>query len=144
MKGGTVKIAGQRWTPETDSVEIPVPLLHFGKKQRGRLPSRVKIFDGEFGDLDNFVPKKLTKRKLASKVAALYDLMGKFAPVLAGLKLDLRIVNKATEGWDDPVPEFLETEWKKILLEIPGITNLSFRRSITPENAIGNPQLILF
>ena len=49
----------KRTLPEVDSVEIPIPMLHFGKKQRGRLPANVKVFDGEFGDLEAFVPKQL-------------------------------------------------------------------------------------
>ena len=143
MKGGTVKIAGQRWTPETDSVEIPIPLLHFGKKQRGRLPGRVKIFEGEFGDLENFVPRKLTKRKLASKVAALYDLMGKFAPVLAGLKLDLRIVNKVTEGWDDPVPDDLRNKWIQNFWTMEKLRGIKFNRARMPGDAVDERMRII-
>jgi hypothetical protein len=30
-------VAGQRWKTEIDALEIPVPDLHFGKKQRGKL-----------------------------------------------------------------------------------------------------------
>ena len=100
MKGDTVKIAGQRWCPGIDTVEVPVPALHFGKKQRGKLRENTKIFDGEFGDMDQFVPKNLSRRQVASKMASFYDLMGKFSPLLSGLKADMREVVKNNTGWD--------------------------------------------
>jgi hypothetical protein len=55
--GGSVKVAGQRWKTEIDALEIPVPDLPFGKKQRKNLPDSTKIFKGSFGELDNCVPK---------------------------------------------------------------------------------------
>ena len=87
--------------------------MHFGKKQRGRLPDNVKIFDGEFADLEKFVPQKLTRRKVASKLASVYDLLGKFSPLMAGLKVDLRLVVKNTEGWDDAMPSIHRSKWIK-------------------------------
>ena len=57
-----VKLAGQRWSPKLDTVEVPVPSLHFSKKQHGKLPDNTDIFSGEFKDLQNFVPRKLSRR----------------------------------------------------------------------------------
>ena len=47
-----------RWHTKLDLLEIPIPPLHFSKKVRGRLDIGTKVFDGSFGDLEIFVPKK--------------------------------------------------------------------------------------
>ena len=57
------------------------------------------------------MPNKLSRRQATSKLAAFYDLMGKFAPLLAGLKADLREVVKNTSGWDDPMPPQMRSKW---------------------------------
>ena len=80
-----------------DSVEISIPGLHFGKKVRGRLQKNTEVFMGELEDLENFVPKSLTRRQVASKYAIIFDLLGKFGPILIGAKVDLRATFKSTE-----------------------------------------------
>jgi hypothetical protein len=37
--------------------------------------------------------------------------MGKYYPILAGLKLDLRKDTKNTIGWDNPMPGELKNKW---------------------------------
>jgi hypothetical protein len=47
-----------RWLPcSTDHSTPQIIQLHFGKKQRGKLPDSTKVFKGSFGELDNCVPK---------------------------------------------------------------------------------------
>ena len=48
--------------------------------------------------MEKFVPKDLTRRMIASKLASIYDIIGKFVPVLMGLKLDLREVVQLTSS----------------------------------------------
>ena len=60
---GTVGVAGLSWTPLVDSLELKYSHLHFGKVSRGRLPTGVDVWDGNFGSfeqMDDFVPKKLS------------------------------------------------------------------------------------
>ena len=64
-----------------------------------------KVFDGEIADMDSFVPKDLSRRMIFSKKSAVFDLLGKFVPILVGMSLDLREVCQVTKGWDDPVTE---------------------------------------
>ena len=44
----------------------------------------MEIFSGGFEDLEDFVPKKLSRRQVASKYASIFDLLGKFGPILIG------------------------------------------------------------
>ena len=102
----------------------------------GRLSPNTQIFRGSFGDLDSFVPKKLTRRHVASKMASLYDLLGKFSPVLAGLKLDLRKVVKVTEGWDDPMPTELRNKWLENFWRYEQLRGIEFSRARMPLDAL--------
>ena len=63
-------------------------------------------------DLEKFVPR-LTRRIFFSKNHSIFDPIGKLAPVMSILKMDLREVVKLTEGWDDPVPEETRSTWFK-------------------------------
>ena len=112
--GATVSIAGQRWLPKVDCIEVPIPDLHFGTRRRGRVDERVPRFSGVKEDIDRFVPIKLTRRKIASKVASIYDLLGKLSPIFAGLKADLSNVVKTTSGWDDIVSSDIRSKWVEI------------------------------
>ena len=54
-EGETVSIGGNKWHTKLDLV--PLPLLHFSKKIRGRLVVGTEVFDGKFADLEKFVEK---------------------------------------------------------------------------------------
>ena len=136
LEGECVKVAGLRWMPEVDTIEVPVPDLHFAKKSRGKLPDNAKIFEGDFADLDSFVPQKLTRRNVASKLASLYDLLGKFTPILAGLKLDLRKVVKNTDGWDDQMPADLRNKWLENFWRCEQLKGIKFTRARMPIDAL--------
>ena len=105
-------------------MEVKIPPLHFGKKNRGRLGDKVKVF-GSFGVsaeetlklLDEFVPKKLTRRMVASKKASIFDILGKVSVLLISSSVLLRITMNQTLGWDDEMPPELKSWWiKKFLL----------------------------
>ena len=67
-------------------------MLHFGKRCKGKLDENTIMFNGDFGDLDKFVPTGLSRRQIASKLASVFDMNGRFVPILIGLKADLRAV----------------------------------------------------
>ena len=137
MKAGcTVSIAGQRWTPKVDCIEVPIPDLHFGVRRRGRVDDKVPRFKGTKDDMEKFIPLKLTRRKIASKVASIYDLLGKLAPILAGLKVDLSEVVKLTIGWDDPVTLDVRAKWVENFWKIERMRGIRFNRARMPVDAI--------
>ena len=67
--GVSIGVAGMKWIPKLDAVEVKIPPLHFGKRNRGKLDEETAIFSGDFGDLDSFVPKNLSRRQAYSKFA---------------------------------------------------------------------------
>ena len=68
------------------------------------------------------------------------------APFIVVGKIILRKVYalESRPGWDDPLPESIVSEWKKFTNQIPEVSKISFPRSFTPPDAVGNPQLIIF
>ena len=135
--GKTLSIGGLKWHSKLDLLEIPFPALHFSKKLRGRLVVGTKVFEGScLDDMNKFVPAKLTRRMIFSKNGAIFDLPGKFAPILASFKLNLREAVKLTKGWDDAVPEELRSSWVKNFWRLETLRGIKFQRARMPENAV--------
>ena len=127
-----VSIGGMKWHTKLDLLEVPLPQLHFSKKCRGRLAVGTEVFNGSLvDDMDKFVPKALTKRMVLAKNASIFDLLGKFVPITAGLSLDLREAVKQTEGWDEAVPdELVSNFWR-----LETLKGIKFQRARMPETA---------
>ena len=88
-----------------------------------------------FDDLETFVPAKLTRRQVASKYASIFDVLGKFGPILIGAKLDLRRTFKMTDNWDSPMPADLRQCWIKNFWKWERLRGVQFSRAIMPEDA---------
>ena len=141
--GLTIKIGGMIWDPKIDAVEVPIPLLHFSRPVRGRLDDKTIFFEGDFGDMERYVPARLTRRQIASKVASIFDLTGKLTPILIGLKTDLREVVMATESWDEAVPPELRCKWVRNFWKLEQLRGIRFRRPIMPETAINTDMRLI-
>ena len=56
--GQTVSIGGLKRYSRQDLLEVPIPPLHFSKKQRGRLIVGAQVFDGScLEDKDGMCPR---------------------------------------------------------------------------------------
>ena len=86
--------------------------------------------------MDDFVPKKLTRRMIVSKRAGLYDPLGKFEPIKAKLKLDEREVVQLTKDWDDCVSESIRSKWLKNFLLVEQLRGIKFDRARMPITAL--------
>ena len=135
--GQTVSIGGLKWYSRQDLLEVPIPPLHFSKKQRGRLIVGTQVFDGScLEDMDKFVPKKLTLRMVFSKNASLFDMVGKLAPLAAVLKMDLRKARKEAKQWDDAIPDDIRFKWVQNFWRLEKLKGMKFQRARMPENAV--------
>ena len=129
----TVGIGGTKWYTMLDLLEVPLPTLHFSKKARRRLMIGTEVFKGSMvEDMDKFVPKPLTRRQIFSKNAAIFDLLGKFTPITAGMKYDLRDAVKETDGWDDGVSDDLRSKWVKHFWRLETMKGIKFERAKRP------------
>ena len=136
LDGISLDLMGLRWIPLTDSFQIKIPRLHFGKRRRGRLDPETKFFDGDFGEMDKFIPSNLSRRQVVSKRASVHDMFGKIEPVKAKLKLFERRVFGATENWDDPLPEELRSEAVKNFILLEKLRGVHYYRPRIPSDAI--------
>ena len=143
--GASVDIGGMKWFSLLDSLGLKIPPLHFGKKKRGLLGKDVQIF-GTFGltpaetlkMLDQFAPKKITKRMVASKKASIFDILGLISPILIGSTILMRETFKTmpNESWDDAMSSDLRNKWLKQFLLWEQLRGIQFNRALMPEDAV--------
>jgi len=122
----TIFVAGMKWFVKEDMLSLNVGELNFAKKNRGKKPSH----------LQNIIPTQLTRRHCASKVAELFDLSGKVAPLIASMKIDLQDLIRHQLDWDDQIPNNLRPLWESNFELIKEIGQLKFKRAIVPEDAV--------
>ena len=136
---GIVGVAGMAWTPVIDAIELKMQPLHFGKVTRGRLAVGTKIFEGNFAsfdDMNSFVPRKLTRRQVVSKLMSIFDLQGRMIPLTARFKRDMRTVISATLSWDEAVTNEHRTTWVKNFMNMEAMKGIKFTRPRMPQDAI--------
>ena len=88
----------------------------------------------------------LSKRLILSIANSIFDPIGLLSPFTVKVKIIMRSAwaHEPKLGWDSPLPSNIEREWLKVMDEIPLIPELTFRRSLTPLGAVGDPMLIIF
>ena len=123
------------WCPPLDSVTVKIPKIHFGKKLRGRIVVGTETFDGQFEDLEKFVPSKLTRRQVVSKFAAIFDLFGHLTPETARMKKNVRIATLETADWDAQVSPETRSNVIKDLWRLYKLQGLKFNRAKIPFDA---------
>ena len=85
-----------------------------------------------------------TKRNVLSIVAKLYDPLGLITPVTTPLKVFLQELFKRKLGWDEPLPEELSNQWKKVLSGFEHTTQISVPRFYFGENKTKPEKIELF
>ena len=141
--GVSLGVGGMRWFPKLDFFELKVPHLHFGKRRRGKLKEDTKFFSGNQEELDQFTPRKLSRRMVCSKFASIYDLTGKLGPVMAAAKDLLRDTIEATKDWDTAMPDNLRDKWLKQFLLWEKLRGLKFNRAVMPEDAVDSKMRLI-
>ena len=134
-----VGVAGMAWHAETDSVELKLANLHFGKVIRGRLSPTTTIFKGDISDtidMDKFVPTKLTKRPITIKFMGIFDLKGLLIPITGRLKPDLRDISAATPQWDHAVTPEARFKWVRNFLDFEHLKGIKFTQPRMPMDAV--------
>ena len=117
----SVKVAGIKWVPKSDQIQLDAGELNFTRKNRVK-----KDGNGVKG-----IPSKLTRRHCVSKVAEIYDLIGKVTPITAGFKLDLR----KQLGWDDKKRDELRPIWESHFELMEEIGKVKFSRAVVSVDA---------
>ena len=99
--GESIMVGGLKWFPKDDFISLNIPEINFSKKNRGK---KAKEMIGK-------IPEKITRRDCVSKVAEVYDPLGKVTPIVAGFKIDLSQLTMRQLDWDDKIPDDLRPIW---------------------------------
>ena len=86
--------------------------------------------------MSNKVPERISRRDCASRVGEIFDLGGRFTPLVAGLKLDLSALCLRGLDWKDFIPSDLNDTWLENFKLIDQINKIQFKRVIVPDDAI--------
>ena len=122
----SINVAGMKWFPKKDLLSLNIGELNFSKKHRGK----------KVASMAGLIPESFTRRDCAGKVAEIFDLLGKFTPITAGLKLDLSDLSKRNLEWDDNIPIDLKSTWQDNFKLIQELGEIKFKRAIVPEDAL--------
>ena len=72
----------------------------------------------------------------AGKMAEVYDLTGRFAPIIVNMKLDLCDLVIRKLDWEDVIPDNLRHIWVSHIEMIKEISKVRFKRAVIPPDAI--------
>eukprot|EP00794_Sanderia_malayensis_P002417 gene2417-biopygen1303 len=124
--GASIAVGGMKWFPETDELTLNISDLNFSKKRRGKKSAKAT----------NIIPQKLTCRDCASKVAEIFNITRKMAPIVPSMKLDLNELSLRQLEWDDLIPEELRPNWLNNFQMMKELGKVRFNRAIIPEDAV--------
>nr|XP_029724589.1 uncharacterized protein LOC115264714 [Aedes albopictus] len=99
-----VKTLGVVWNPTEDWFSVSVP------------------------DCENM--DGITRRKLLSQLAKIFDPLGFFGPVITTAKLILREIGELQTDWDDPVPDEISSKWRNFRTEMLVLNDVRLPRWI--------------
>ena len=94
--------------------------------------------------LDSQEPLQLSKRKILSQVARIYDPIGFATAFLISAKIGLQALWKRGISWDEELPPELAESWKRLFQEMIKLNEVRLDRCLTPTNAIAQPVLCVF
>ena len=122
----SINVLGSLWYSLIDLLKLKIGELNFGKKVRGKKSAA----------LAGKIPEVFTRSDCAARVAEIFDLLGKFAPIIGGLKIDLHEFVLRQIGWDDVIPDELKSTWLENFELIKDLGEVTFRRCIVPVDTV--------
>ena len=133
------KVLGIVWDSQHDRLQF-VAKVNFSPKKRnihlGPNLTEENINEG--------VPKIITRRMILSQVNGIYDPLGLAAPFVVIAKMQLRTLTREQFEWDDPIPDGEREKWVKFFRDMFSMEKIWFHRSTKPANAVGKPSLVIF
>lgn len=83
----------------------------------------------------NYDDSKVTKRKILSNIAKLYDPIGLLGPIIVTTKLLMQGLWKCEIGWDESVPVDIYTNWNNIKSQMNLLIKVEFDRKVIIKDA---------
>ena len=85
--------------------------------------------------------ERATKRSILSSLATIYDPLGIVSPVAVNAKVMFQEMCQKNLGWDDPIPEDKELQWKAWVNDLSQVKYISVPRCLFTEDMILSCQL---
>jgi hypothetical protein len=122
----TVKVLGLKWDRRSDRLSLVI---------KPDTKSREGLEETEV----------LTKRRILSIIAGIYDYFGMACPVTVLGKMGLQDLWKTNLDWDEPImDQRMRKIWVNWIRDIRQLETYSIPRCLRPFNAVGSPSLIVF
>ena len=136
---GNTKVLGIVWNPRKDQFSFSAR-VNFSQKKRKihTMPNLTEV------NLVKSIPLKLTRRMILSQVNGIYDPIGLAVPFTVTGKMLLRKLTSEKFDWDDPTPEEERISWVNFFVQMFAMEKITFHRSTKPQDAVGDPTLIIF
>ena len=134
----TTAVLGVSWKPMEDTITFK-PSLNFSRKKQGAHTGP----DLKFSDIPHSIPLPLTKRMVLSQVMKIYDPLGLLCPFTLYGKIYLRETWALKLGWDVALPEILREKWIRFFRLLFDIEKIIYPRCIKPNDAVGDPWLLI-
>ncbi|XP_028404826.1 uncharacterized protein LOC114527396 [Dendronephthya gigantea] len=131
---------------DTEASEIKVPKCKPEAKVLGVSWDRLKdVLKYKFEiEAVKFCTTDLTKRKILSQVARIYDPIGFASPFLVRAKISLQELWEEGVDWDDELPPSIQEKWSSYFKEMEQLNDVSFERCICPGKVVEPPTLCVF
>ena len=88
--------------------------------------------------------KPITKRKILSQVAKVYDPIGFATAFLIRAKVGLQELWQAGVDWDEELSADVQAKWIEFFQELEKLNDISFQRGLFSLNSVGLPLLCIF
>ena len=88
--------------------------------------------------------KPITKRKILSQVAKVYDPIGFATAFLIRAKVGLQELWQAGVDWDEELSADVQAKWIEFFQELEKLNDISFQRGLFSLNSVGLPVLCIF
>ncbi|XP_070141766.1 uncharacterized protein [Drosophila kikkawai] len=109
-------------------VKLDETLQHYSVKTLGLI--WVPHKDQLCGRSQKSEASTITKRVVSSEASQIFDPLGLFAPVVVKAKIFMQSLWQLKMGWDDELPQLLQTEWKNYRADLQALNNLQISRHI--------------
>ena len=136
--GEVIRVLGVGWNHVKDTICFKAA-LNFSPKRGGAHVNN----DLMMCDVPEMIPATLTRRMVLSQVMKIYDPLGLLSPFTLQAKVFLRETWSLKLSWDDPLPEDMRNKWVRFFTLLYEVDINEYPRCLRPENAVGNPWLVI-
>jgi hypothetical protein len=139
------KVLGLIWETEEDRLKVDVKLNLGARKAGLHLLDNVQLED----EPEKALPGVITKRELWRVAQGQYDPLGLLCGYTVRFKILMRSLAEESTGrvigWDDPVPEGTNKEFREVVKLLADLRAITFPRAAKPREAVvGKPILMIF